>query len=165
MEQTPHLDLAGSIPETVKHYLDRIRQVLVLLESEPEAARLLSIRLAPDMLDTGLNFAIAIGFAARTLCPPAQIDVPEIPDTYTSASLLEFLSDVSALIDPITTKDFAATVSHRAGDAELTQDSVEYVSSFALPNMIFHFSVGYAGLRHGGMKIGKADFDGFHIYG
>jgi len=164
MEDKQHLDLAGSIPKTVKHYLERIDQILMLLESEPEAERLLSVRLAPDMFDTGFNFAIAIQFAARALCLPAKIELPDIPDTYTVATLLRFSDEVSLLIEPISEADFAPIVSHRAGDAELVQTTAEYVSCFALPNMIFHMSVSYAGLRHGGMKIGKADFDGFHIY-
>lgn len=164
MEDEQHLDLAGSIPKTVKHYLDRIRQILLLLESEPEAERLLSVRLAPDMFDTGFNFAIAVQFAARALCLPAKIELLDIPDTYSVATLLRFSDEVSILIEPISDADFAPSVSHRAGDAELVQTTAEYVSCFALPNMIFHFSVSYAGLRHGGMNIGKADFDGFHIY-
>lgn len=164
MQQNQYLDLAASIPKTVKHYLDRIDQILLLLEDEPEAERLLSIRLAPDMFETGFNFAIAIQFAARALCLPAKIELPEIPDTYTVADLVRFSDEVSTLIEPISKADFGPTVSHKAGDAELVQTTAEYVSCFALPNMIFHMSVSYAGLRHGGMKIGKADFDGFHIY-
>jgi len=164
MISRPQLDVSESVPDTVRYYLDRIEQVLLRLDREAEAERLLSIRLAPDMLDTGFNFAIAIGFAGRALCPPAKIDVPDIPDQHTTESLLGFLHLVSDLIAPITTADFGATVAHRAGDAELVQETAEYVTCFALPNMMFHFSVAYAGLRHGGMKIGKADFDGFHIY-
>lgn len=164
MEEKMQLDLAGSIPKTVKYYLDRIGKILLLLESEPEAERLLSLRLAPDMFETGFNFAIAIQFAARALCLPAKIELPEFPETYTVANLLRFSDEVSILIEPISEADFAPLVSHRAGDAELVQTTAEYVSCFALPNMIFHMSVSYAGLRNCGMNIGKADFDGFHIY-
>lgn len=165
MEQRQHLELVGSIPKAVKHYLDRIRQILLLLEREPDADRLLSIRLAPDMFDTGFNFAIAIQFAARALCLPAQTDVPDIPNTYSVANLLKFQEEVSKHIECITEADFVESVSHRAGNAELIQCTADYVSCYALPNMIFHISVSYAGLRSGGMKIGKGDFDGFHIYG
>lgn len=164
MEQHHQLDLARSIPKTVKYYLGQIGHILSLLESEPEAERLLSIRLAPDMLDTGFNFAIAIQFAARALCIPAEKEVPEIPDTFTTASLVRFLGEVSERTAPISEADFIETVSHRAGEADLVQNTADYVSCFALPNMIFHISVGYAGLRHGGMAIGKGDFDGLHHY-
>lgn len=157
-------DFSESVPQTVRHYLERIRQVLLKLEHDPEAERLFAIRLAPDMLDTGFNFAIAIGFAARALCLPAGMKVPELPEQHDPKALLVFLDEIARMIAPLTTVDFVATVSHRAGDAELSQETTEYISCFALPNMIFHFSMGYAGLRHGGLDIGKADFDGFHIY-
>lgn len=157
-------DFSESVPQTVRHYLERIRQVLLKLEHDPEAERLFAIRLAPDMLDTGFNFAIAIGFAARALCLPAGMKVPELPEEHDPKALLVFLDEIAHMIALLTTVDFVATVSHRAGDAELSQETTEYVSCFALPNMIFHFSMGYAGLRHGGLDIGKADFDGFHIY-
>jgi len=47
--------------------------------------------------------------------------------------------------------------------AELTGDPTDYIARFAFPNMLFHLSAGYAGLRHGGMQIGKADFDGLLV--
>ena len=150
--------------QSVKYYLNRISHILKKLSREPDPERLLAIRLAPDMFDTGLNFAIAIQFAARALCPPAGIDVPEIPDRYTCETLLAFQGEISELIRPISMNDLRYDVSHVAGEAELKQKPAEYVACFALPNMLFHLSLGYAGLRHGGITIGKADFDGFHVY-
>lgn len=156
--------IAEAVPETVKYYLDRIGHILELLSKDQDQDRLLSIRLAPDSFDTGFNLAIAIQFAARALCPPAGLRVPEIPDAFTCESLLEFKAEIDALIGPITAGDLTRPVSHRAGDAELDQGAADYVARFALPNMIFHIAMGYAGLRHGGMTIGKADFDGLHVY-
>ncbi len=157
-------DLAHATTETVKYYLDRIEHILVRLSQADEPDRLLAIRLSPDMFDTGFNVAVAIGFAARALCPPAGLGVPEIPDEYTCESLLQFKNEVSDLIAPITADDLTNPVSHIAGKAELDQDPADYVARFAIPNMIFHLSLSYAGLRHGGMSLGKADFDGLHIY-
>ncbi|MEP3275173.1 MAG: DUF1993 family protein [Stappiaceae bacterium] len=157
-------DLAESVPLTIHHYLGRTAHLLNLLCKEQEPDQLLGIKLAPDMLDTGLNFAIAIGFAARALCPPAGLQAPDIPDEITCTTLQDYQRDIAALIKPIRATDLKAPVSHTAGEAELIQDPAEYVTQFALPNMIFHLSMGYAGLRYGGMKIGKADFDGFHAY-
>lgn len=158
------MTLDDATTETVKYYLDRIGQILEKLSQLDDPAKLLAIRLAPDMLDTGFNFAIAIQFAARALCPPAGIAVPEIPDEYTCESLLKFKNETANLIGPIAAQDLQESVSHTAGEAMLTQTPADYVARFALPNMIFHLSVSYAGLRHGGMEIGKADFDGLHIY-
>jgi hypothetical protein len=156
--------MTESVPNAVRHYLGRTADIVSMLAHESEAKQLLAIRLAPDMLETGIQFAVAIRFAARALCPPSGLEVPNFPDEITCNTLLAFASEISAIIAPIRAADLTLLVSHTAGNAELIQLPAEYISSFALPNMIFHLSMGYAGLRHGGFKIGKADFDGFHIY-
>lgn len=155
---------AEAVPRAVKTYLGRTAHILTRVSQEEDAARLLSVQLAPDMFDTGFNFAIAIQFAARALSPPAGLDVPEIPEVYTCESLLGYHREISALIRPIDAADLTRPVSHVAGEAHLTQTPEDYVALFALPNMLFHLSLAYAGLRHGGMQIGKADFDGLHVY-
>lgn len=45
----------------------------------------------------------------------------------------------------------------------LTQPGGDHVCLFALPHMLLHLGMVYAGLRHAGMDIGKANFDGFHL--
>ncbi|MGB3555916.1 MAG: DUF1993 family protein [Jannaschia sp.] len=156
--------LPDEVPETVRYYLDRIRRLLDRIGAEPDTARLLSIRLAPDMFDTGFHLAVAIRFAARALCPPAGLDVPEIPEEIDRGTLAEFGTAVAHLTAPIRATDLVQPVNHRAGEARLVQDPADYVLRFALPNMLFHLSLAHAGLRHGGMAIGKADFDGLHRY-
>ncbi|MCR9121363.1 MAG: DUF1993 domain-containing protein [Phyllobacteriaceae bacterium] len=156
--------IADAVPDTVKYYLDRMERILRMVAAEQDSDRLLVIQLAPDSFDTGFHFAIAIQFAARVLCPPAGLQVPEIPDELTCESLLNFKDEIGHLVGPITAGDLNNRVSHKAGQARLDQEPGEYVVRFALPNMIFHFAMGYAGLRHGGMEVGKADFDGLHRY-
>lgn len=157
-------DFADAATQAIKHYLDQIIYILEKASQEDDPQELLKISLAPDMLDTGFNFGVAIGFAARALCPPAGLDVPEMPEECTYENLLVFANDVSKLIKPISANDLQQTVSHIAGEAKLQHEPADYITQYALPNMIFHLSMGYAGLRHSGMAIGKADFDGFHIY-
>ena len=155
---------ADAVPHTVKYYLDRIEHILRMVATEQDSDRLLRVQLAPDSFDTGLHFAIAIQFAARALCPPAGLHVPEIPDELTCESLLSFKDEIGHLVGPVTAADLKMGVSHKAGQARLDQEPGEYVVRFALPNMIFHIAMGYARLRHGGMEVGKADFDGQHRY-
>ncbi len=157
-------DLAEATTRSVTHYLDRAEHLIKRCAREDNPDRLLAVRLAPDMLDTGFHFAVAIQFAARALCPPAGLTVPEIPDTATCDSLLRFKRAVAALIAPIAAEDLTRSVSHTAGEAALVQAPGDYVARFALPNMIFHLGMAYAGLRHGGLAVGKADFDGLHVY-
>ena len=155
---------ADAVPETVRYYLDRIAHVLEMLSREPDPQRFLAIRLAPDSLETAVNFAIAIRFAARVLCPPAGREPPDLPDVYTCESLLSYKAAIDRIIAPIAASDLRHPVSHIAGLAQIEQEPADYITRFALPNMIFHFTMAYAGLRHGGMRIGKADFDGQHRY-
>lgn len=153
-----------AVPASVKHYLSRVQHILHRVREEPDPAGLLESRLAPDIFETGLNFAIAIQFAARALCPPAGLEVGEIPDEFSCETLLRFHHEVADRIAGVSAADLTRTVRHTAGEAVLEQAPADYVTRFALPNMIFHLSLAYAGLRHGGMRLGKADFDGLHIY-
>lgn len=150
--------------EAVRHYLDRAGHVLGRLEREPEAERLLDVRLAPGMFEVGLNLAVAIQFAARALCPPAGREVPAIPEPPTLADLRAYHRETAALLSDVRPGELTRTVAHTAGEAELRQGPADYVARFALPNMIFHLGMAYAGLRHAGMALGKADFDGLHAY-
>lgn len=157
-------DFAEAATNAIKHYLDQIIHILEKVSQENDPQELLDTRLAPDMLDTGFNLAVAIRFSARALCPPAGLEVPEMSEEHTCDSLLAFANDMSSLIKPIVAKDLQKPVSHIAGEAKLHQEPADYITQYALPNMIFHLSMGYAGLRSKGMVIGKADFDGLHIY-
>ncbi|ABD53598.1 hypothetical protein Jann_0681 [Jannaschia sp. CCS1] len=152
------------MPDAVKHYLERSGALLDIVAQHADADRLLSDRIAPDMFDAGLNLAIAIRFAARALCPPAQIAVPEIPESFTMATLRPYHSKITRHIAPITGGDLIHTVTHNAGNATLTQAPMDYIARFALPNQIFHLTATYAALRGAGVALGKADFDGLHVY-
>ncbi len=41
---------------------------------------------------------------------------------------------------------------------------MEFLHLYGLPNFFFHLTMGYAALRAAGVRLGKADFDGFHSY-
>lgn len=157
-------DFGPTALRTIHHYLLQIEKLIDVVEASPDGDRLWYTKLAPDMLDTGFNLAVATGFAGRALCLPAGIAVPDIPTHFTCESLKAHHQQIRALISPISLDDLATPVRHRAGDAEVEQEVGDYILRFALPNMIFHMSIAYAGLRHAGLEIGKADFDGLHIY-
>lgn len=164
MAEVDPAEFAHSVADTVKYYLGRTHRLLTRVAGQNDADRLLAIRLAPDMFDTGFQFALAIRFAGRALAPPVGIEVPNTPEAPSVADLLEYCDEIGELIDPLGTNGIGATVLHQAGEADLEQNVAGYMTCFALPNMLFHLSMAYAGLRHGGMRIGKADFDGFHVY-
>ena len=155
---------AAALVGSIHHYLERTAHLLERVSREPDPVALLDSRLAPDAFETGLHLAIAIQFAARALCPPAGREVPDIPEPPTLAELVAYRRDVSERLAPIASADLARSVSHVAGEAELTQEAADYIARFAFPNMLFHLGQAYAGLRHAGMAIGKADFDALHAY-
>jgi hypothetical protein len=58
----------------------------------------------------------------------------------------------------------ARIIRHRAGEAEVEQDAATFLHLYGIPNFLFHLTMGYAALRAAGMVLGKADFDGIHVY-
>lgn len=150
--------------QAVRHYLAQIGQLIDRLAEEDGATDILAAKLAPDMFSTGFHIAVATGFAARALALPAGMAVPDIPDDITCATLRTHHQTITDLIAPIQLSDLASPVRHQAGEADLEQEVSDYILRFALPNMIFHLSMAYAGLRQAGLDIGKADFDGLHVY-
>ncbi len=152
------------VHNTFLHYLSRCRHLLQIVAAQEDASRLLYLKLTPDTFDTGFHLAVAIQFAARGVCPSAGRPVPEIPDVTSVGALLTFEAETRALLETIPHGDMTCEVRHTAGDTQLTQDAPDYVVRFALPNMIFHMTIAYAALRQHGLPIGKADFDGLHVY-
>lgn len=51
-----------------------------------------------------------------------------------------------------------------AGEAEVHLSGNRFAHEYALPNFFFHLCMAYAILRHEDVPLGKADFDGFHLY-
>ncbi|MGR3503501.1 DUF1993 family protein [Pseudaestuariivita sp.] len=154
----------AALTGAVTHYLARAGHVLARIEEAEDPAALMAVTLAPDGFDTGFHLAVAIQFAARALCLPVGAPVPEIAEPCTLATLRTLHSDVTEAVAKAPATDWTAPVHHQAGDAQLSQTAADYVARFALPNMLFHLTMAYAGLRHAGLAIGKADFDGLHAY-
>lgn len=155
-------------------YLRQLRALLDRAESHADAkqlrhSELLEARLAPDMLPFATQVEIAVNFVFRTCAPLTGQPVPRLGHCgarFTTLKQridhgLEFLGGLQA-------GAFADSASRQitdpAGDATVTLDAPTFVSQYALPNFFFHVSMGYAILRHAGVPLGKADFDGWHSY-
>lgn len=155
---------AEALVRSVDHYLGQAGHLLTTLEHETEAGTLMAFSLAPDSFDTGFHLAVAIQFAARALCYPVGAKVPKIEEPYSLGSLRALYEAVNKSINEAPKPDWTTKVRHLAGEARLEQPVSDYIARFALPNMLFHLTMAYAGLRHRGVKLGKADFDGLHEY-
>lgn len=162
-----------SVPVFVR-YLERL-DGLVLIAAAHAADRaltqaaLLQSRLAPDMLPFETQVRIAARFPLRALGPL----VPRLPDLeFPAASFFTDLrADIAAVVGALSTLASAdlngremAVITDRAGLADIALPAARFVAEYALPNMFFHHVTAYAIARWEGVKLGKADFDGWHRY-
>lgn len=154
--------IAATLP-VFSRYLQRIPPLLKKAD-----ARMLSARLSEDGFTALEHFRIAQGYVLRSLWPVLGRVTPVLRESSDASELVRqgaWIADQLALLE---IGDFAGAdarrIRHRAGEADLEQEAEEYVLLYGLPNFLFHLCQGYAALRMAGAAIGKADFDGFHIY-
>ena len=154
-----------TVLETFRHYLHQIDALVARIAALPEADTLLATKAMPQSFDTGRQLGVAIYFAARGVYKPAGIPLPPFPKDFSAPTLRALAAEIGATLDGIKAADIRPEkVAHQAGFAELEQVPLDYMVRFALPNMMFHFAMGYAGLRAAGAPVGKAEFDGLHTY-
>lgn len=146
----------ASVP-VFRHYLARVQDL-----AERAGPERLQARLA-DAFPAGQQFATAAGFALRIACPLAGRPVPDLPQ-----ALAPRLAVVRATLGAMRPEEFqgaeARVIAHKAGFAQLEQGAEAFLHLYGMPNFLFHVTMGYAALRLAGMTLGKADFDGFHLY-
>ena len=143
------------------HLLDKV-------EATGAPLPLLSATLTPGMLNCAAQLRTIAGFALRATFPLTARAVSPARFEDDLPGLRAWLAFAQAQIETLETADFAGAemreITHRAGEAALTQDGATYLYLFALPNLWFHLGMAYAILRAQGLPVGKADFDGWHIY-
>ena len=127
---------------------------------------LLSMRLYPDMLPLTKQVQIASDNAKGGAARLAQVEAPKFEDNETSfAQLRERLEKTIAFLKGLSPKQFEGAA-ERPVTLKFPQrtfefkSGLEYLTTFATPNVYFHCTTGYDILRHAGVKIGKADFLG-----
>ncbi len=158
----------ASVP-VFERYLRQLRALLDKAESHPDAQALLTARIAPTMLAFAVQVEVTANFAVRACAPLAgrpERDSGEFAPTY--AGLRERIDHVLGFLGALTPGQFDGAAKRRisdpAGEAIVTLPGREFLLEYALPNFFFHMTCAYAILRQGGVRIGKADFDGFHLY-
>jgi hypothetical protein len=146
----------ASVP-VFRHYLSRVSDIVAV--AGPDA---LDAQIA-DSFPARQQFATAAGFALRIACPLAGREVPDLPQ-----GLGPRLAVARAMLGAMTPADFEGAetrvIRHKAGFADLEQSGSDFLYLYGLPNFFFHLTMGYAALRAAGVPLGKADFDGFHVY-
>lgn len=144
-------------------YIDRITHL-----AEQAGPQDLLARLSPDSFTAVEHFAIAQGYALRAICPLIGEAVPDLDPVTDLPSLTrrgDFVRTYLTAIDPAQLETAGhRSVTHIAGEANLTQPAEAFLTLYAAPNFFFHLNMGYAILRQQGVPVGKGDFDGFHSY-
>ncbi len=163
----------ASVP-VFSRYLDQLAKLLVLAEAhiarhqlDPKAV--LEAGLAPSMLPFAVQVEIAANFALRACAPLAGRDVPPLREHRDSLSSLQrHIASTRAFLATLTPADMdgreGQQFTSKAGQAMLSLEGPAFLTQYALPNFFFHTTTAFAILRHIGVEIGKADFDGFHLY-
>lgn len=153
----------------MQQFLQRISLWLQRAEQSDSASVLLQIRLHPDMLPLQVQVEISANFALRTCWPLCGQPIPaygDFPASY--AGLQQRLHYVQTQLAQLHPHDFTGceqrTLHSRAGHTDIHLPASDFVHHYAMPNFFFHCSMVYALLRQGGVALGKADFDGMHIY-
>lgn len=174
MTHTPSpLLFQASVPVFLR-YMDQLVRLLAL--AQQHAARVgmteqavLDATLAPDMLPFATQVEIACNFSLRASFPLAGLAIPPYSEYERSFHGLQqrivHAQQVLTALDPAGFGSGAAfTIQAEAGQASHAMPSSEYLLHYALPNFFFHTTMAYAILRHVGVLVGKADFDGYHVY-
>lgn len=151
----------------LRHYTARIDAIVGRLDRSTAAK--LSDRLTDGSFSAGEHLTVAQGFVLRTIYPLMGAAVPALSDeTPDPDGLRRRCAGLAHRLDGLSVEDFRGAggrrINHVAGEAEHEQSATDFVTLYALPNFFFHLSMGYAILRHGGVSLGKADFDAHHAY-
>jgi len=159
----------ASIPGFIR-YFGQLSHILDKAQADAEGRKIdpsvfINARLAPDMFPLARQIQIASdvskGFAARA----AGIEIPSFADTETTFEQLherinktvDFLKSIKP--DQIDGKD-SSNVTLKIGGKDTTLKAADYLFNFALPNFFFHVTTAYGILRHNGVGLGKADYQG-----
>ncbi len=160
----------ASVPVFLQ-YLASLRRIVGAVEALPlEQSRLvLRARLAPDMHPFYSQAEMAIQFARRAAFPLAGRHVPvSVHDETSFETLYLKIEQVSGELRSLQPSEFAGAqarlIAEQAGQAEVRLPAEQFLHNYALPNFFFHLNMAYAIARANGAALGKATYDGIHIY-
>jgi hypothetical protein len=153
----------ASVPVFVA-MLTNMRAWLDKAAAEKEESALIEARLAEDMRPLPAQFQMASDSAKNCIARLAGIETPAMADT--EASFAELRERCDKTIAFIQSVDPAAIDAGADREVSLrfpngmgyTWTGRDYLTSFALPNFLFHATTAYAIMRAAGVSLGKPDF-------
>jgi hypothetical protein len=126
---------------------------------------LMASRIAPDMLPFTKQIQIATDIVKGCAARLAGIDPPKYEDNESSfAELKARISKTIAFLETFTAQQIDnsedKSIELKFGPNSFMFKGLDYLLTFANPNLYFHVTTAYAILRHNGLEIGKKDFLG-----
>lgn len=158
------------VPVLVR-YLESLERIVVAVEALPEQEWnvVLHSQLAPDMLAFYKQVETAAYFALRTAYPLAGLPVPPFLESApTLVALHARVKSTLGLLQDLSPSDFIdaqnRTIHEKGGAALIELPADQFLHEFAMPNFFFHLNMAYALARLHGCRLGKTQYDGFHVY-
>lgn len=159
----------ASIPAFIK-MLNNMNAILDKASAWAQAKKidekyLMASRLAPDMLPFIKQIQIATDIVKGCAARLAGVDVPKYEDNEASFTELKTrISKTIAFLETIKAQQIDGTeeksIELKFGPNSFMFTGLDYLLTFANPNLYFHVTTAYAILRHNGLEIGKKDYLG-----
>ena len=159
---------AASVPVFTR-FLGNLRHLLGKAQADVAARgydeqALVQYRLAPDMLPFKTQICIACDAAKLCAARIGGLDAPKYDNT--ENTLAELIARIDNTVAWLQTVPAAALNGQEAKEITFpvgktgtrTLLALDYVQTWALPNVFFHITTAYAILRHNGVALGKADY-------
>ncbi len=126
---------------------------------------MVAARLYPNMLPLSNQVQIACDTAKRAVSRLSGVSSPVNEDNESSmAELIARISSTLEFIKSVPSEQIDGTedkpVELKLPNTTLNFTGLDYLTSFALPNFLFHTSIAHGILRSYGVPIGKKDFLG-----
>lgn len=138
-------------------------------ELGPRLPEALETRPAAGMLPVGKQIATVVQFSLRTAFSLAGRRAPELRGPLDDgAGLAARIAEARALLAELPPEAFLGAETrlarNQAGFADLELPGLTFLLEFGLPNVYFHHAMAHVALKQAGLRLGKADFDGLHVY-
>ena len=169
-----HLTMYGASVPVFARYLGQLASMLSLAETfaakrhmDPQSV--LQARLSPSMYPFAMQVEIAANFSVRACAPLAGLEVPSFGEHRESfAALKEHVARTLEFLATLSPSQMVGSegsrFSSQAGVGSVSLEGPVFLLQYALPNFLFHVTTAYAILRHIGVGLSKANYDGFHVY-
>jgi len=144
--------------------LSNMRAWLDKAAAEKSESELLSASLAPDMRPLPAQYQMASDTAKNAVARLVGMEAPSMPDTESSfAELRERCDKTIAFVRSVNPAAIASSEDREVilsfpNGMGYRFSGRDYLTTFAIPNFMFHVTTAYAILRAAGVSLGKPDF-------